>query len=477
MLREPSVIYGGKKRAIVNSGSWNMVPRGGNLQFALRGTLAGNWSMLFVDVEGYPRQEYTTAIANTLATRLLTVLQEMGIEIRGQRLAPDLVSLKGPDDPVLDKRIEDAAGKMRLLFVVLPATQMPLYNQLKYLADVKHGIHTICSVRSKITGKGQDQYLRNEALKANLKLGGQNHSVQSEGLKLIDQNKTMVVGIDVTHPSPGSSARAPSISAMVASVDSQLNQWPGTLRVQSKKREEMVSDLKEMLKSRLTLWSSKKQPRTYPENILVYRDGVSEGQYSAVLDSELPQLREACKEMYPVNDQAKGIPRMTLVIVGKRHHTRFYATKEADADKSGNPKSGTVVDRGVTEARNWDFFLQSHAAIKGTARPAHYFVLIDEIFRHFYGKVPQKNVADELQMTTQSLCYTFGRATKAVSYCTPAYLADILCERGRCYYYKLYDGSTDDSTTTSSSVDGDAEAPSVPQISIHHKLENSMFYI
>ncbi|KAI0448191.1 ribonuclease H-like domain-containing protein [Xylaria telfairii] len=476
VLCEPSVLYAQKKRATVNGGSWNMVPRQGNLQFAVKGIL-WNWSMLFVDVEGYRKQEYTTIIANELTTKLLNVLRDTGIDIKGQRLPPDLVRLQGPDDPELEKRIEDAARKMRLLFVVLPATQMPLYNRLKYLADVKYGIHTICSVRSKMTAKGQDQYLRNEALKANLKLGGQNHSVQSEGLKLISENKTMIVGIDVTHPSPGSSPNAPSISAMVASVDSQLNQWPGTLRVQSTKREEMVSDLKEMLKSRLTLWSSKRQPRTYPENILVYRDGVSEGQYSAVLDNELPQLREACKEIYPAIDQAKGIPRMTLVIVGKRHHTRFYTTNAADTDKSGNPKSGTVVDRGVTEARNWDFFLQSHAAIKGTARPAHYFVLIDEIFRQFCGK--KKNVADELQMTTQSLCYTFGRATKAVSYCAPAYLADILCERGRCYYYKLYDGSTDDAT----SVDGgarsnaDANAPSLSEISIHERLKDSMFYI
>jgi hypothetical protein len=38
------------------------------------------------------------------------------------------------------------------------------------------------------------------------------------------------------------------------------------------------------------------------------------------------------------------------------------------------------VDRGVTEARAFDFFLQSHAAVQGTARPAHYIVVHDDIF-------------------------------------------------------------------------------------------------
>jgi hypothetical protein len=41
-------------------------------------------------------------------------------------------------------------------------------------------------------------------------------------LGIIDQNKTMVVGIDVTHPSPGSASNAPSVSAMVASVDKNI---------------------------------------------------------------------------------------------------------------------------------------------------------------------------------------------------------------------------------------------------------------
>ena len=39
-----------------------------------------------------------------------------------------------------------------------------------------------------------------------------------------------------------------------------------------------------------------------------------------------------------------------------------------------------------------------------------------------------------------SLCYLYGRATKAVSICPPAYYADILCERGRCYLQKYING-------------------------------------
>jgi eukaryotic translation initiation factor 2C len=92
-----------------------------------------------------------------------------------------------------------------------------------------------------------------------------------------------------------------------------------------------------------------------------------------VLEEELPEIRSACVGLYPASLAKQGIPRISIIIVGKRHHTRFYPTKVEEADNS-NPQNGTVVDRGVTEARNWDFFMQAHKAIQGTARPAHYYV-------------------------------------------------------------------------------------------------------
>jgi hypothetical protein len=224
-----------------------------------------------------------------------------------------------------------------------------------------------------------------------------------------------------------------------------------------------------MLGSRLTLWRNKS--RAYPENILVYRDGVSEGQYEDVLDMELPQLRAACEKLYPPLDTKKGLPRITIIIVGKRHHTRLYATKFDQTDFSGNPKPGTVIDRGVTEAGSWDFFLQSHAAIQGTAKPAHYFVLHEEIFRQRY---PGEKVADEVQKLTQALCYTSGRATKAISYYTPAYYADKLCDRAKCYFQDQLDVS-DQSTTSGENKGG--KVISQKPVEIHPRLESATFYI
>lgn len=197
--------------------------------------------------------------------------------------------------------------------------------------------------------------MANVALKINLKLGGVNQKIDDAKLGIISEEKTMVVGIDVTHPSPGSSESAPSVAGMVASINKDLAQWPAELRIQSKARQENVSSLTSMLKTRLNLWGTKGNNKQLPENILIYRDGVSEGQYDMVLKDELPLLRKACEEVYPAPDLKKGLPNMTIIVVGKRHHTRFYPTDNNPSmtDSNGNPVNGTVVDRHVTEARNW----------------------------------------------------------------------------------------------------------------------------
>jgi hypothetical protein len=409
-------------------------------------------------------------------------LREVGIEAdtyrEGHHISVNASNMETQIESAIAKILTQAAGAPApLLLVILPSTDTSTYNRIKYVCDVEKGLRNICVIGSKFAKEPNDQYFANVALKVNLKFGGRNQLLDNTRLGIISQGKTMVVGIDVTHPSPGSSSAAPSVAGIVASIDQWLAQWPADLRIQTA-RQEMVADLDNLLKSRLRLWA-KNNKGAYPENIIFYRDGVSEGQYDVVLDKELPLLRKACKEVYAASETGKGLPRMSIIIVGKRHHTRFYPTKKEDADRSSNPQNGTVVDRGVTEARNWDFFMQAHTAIQGTARPAHYYVVLDEIFRRDKTAAPFHNAADAVEDLTHNMCYLFGRATKAVSICPAAYYADLVCERARCYLSRLFD-ATPGATPAGSVAEGGAGAgleANPNDVRIHENVRDTMFYI
>jgi eukaryotic translation initiation factor 2C len=360
----------------------------------------------------------------------------------------------------------------KFVLCILPFNDVAIYNSIKTICDTKAGIHTVCCVGSKIMKDNrQDQYFGNVSLKFNLKAGGINQTLEPAKLGVISEGKTMVVGLDVTHPSPGSKESAPSVAGIVASIDKYLGQWPADFRVQES-RKEMVTALEGLFTSRLKLWQ--KFNKNLPENVIIYRDGVSEGQYHTLLEQELPQIRNACKQLYPAQATKQGFPKISIIVCGKRHHTRFYPTTEANADRSSNCEPGTVVDRGVTEVRFWDFFVQSHACLQGTARPGHYYVVLDEIFRGRAAKPPHQNAADALEELTHNMCHLFGRATKAVSLCPPAYYADLLCTRLRCYLSDQFDPND---TSATPSVASGATAASNPEVLIAENIRDSMFYI
>ncbi|KAI1182530.1 RNA interference and gene silencing protein [Nemania serpens] len=471
VLGAPAIKYSGTSVAQPRYGSWDLR----SVRFSARADLP-SWTYFRISLkrEGglWPSDKIITDKVNEFQDKL----RELGISVndymQGEHITTDEQSLESDiDDCIHNFAIRPEPPK--LILVIIPKDVMAVaYNRVKHACDVEEGILNVCVLESKFANANA-QYLANVGLKFNLKLGGRNHVLDPSKLGLIAQKKTMVVGIDVTHPAPGSSSKAPSVAGVVASIDERLGQWPAEIRIQPA-REEMVAGLDAMLESRLLLW--KEFNKALPENILVYRDGVSEGQYKTVVEEELPALRGACEHLYPASHTKVGKPHITIVIVGKRHNTRFYPTERSHADRSGNPENGTIVDRGVTEARNWDFFLQAHTAVQGTAKPAHYYVVYDQIFQNMKVPAPFSTAADALEDLTHNMCYLFGRATKAVSVCPPAYYADLVCTRARCYLHALFDPSDTISVGTSS-TDETTQLPDCGLVTIHPDVKDTMFYI
>jgi hypothetical protein len=90
--------------------------------------------------------------------------------------------------------------------------------------------------------------------------------------------------------------------------------------------------------------------------------------------------------------------------------------------RNSNVTPGLFVDEVITTPGSYNFYLQSHAAIQGTARSAHYHVLNADV-----------DWDDGSRKLTHALYCCFPRALKGVSYVAPAYIADRLRDRGRVY--------------------------------------------
>ena len=286
--------------------------------------------------------------------------------------------------------IEYRKEEVKLVFMLLDRRDAEVYNAIKQAADVVGGVHTVC-VAARKPPKQQRAFptlqldgstFGNILMKVNLRMGGVNSRLQSTPTCVT--NATMFVGLDVTHPSGGGMEDAPSVAAAVATYNSDMAQWPASLRQQQHwsdgKAQEIILDLVGMMVERLKLWL-KHNNNVLPEQIIIYRDGLSEGQFQQCINDELKAIEKAitaAKTKGSASSHPTGDPKLLLICAVKRHHHRFYPQSAALDDSRGNPRPGICVEGGITcdpglGFDNW--FSQSHEAIKGTARPAHYLIL------------------------------------------------------------------------------------------------------
>jgi eukaryotic translation initiation factor 2C len=303
----------------------------------------------------------------------------------------------------------------------MPEGSADIYAAIKHFGDIQTGVATQC-VRSQKASRANDQYWANVLLKVNVKLGGINTvpAPQSVAVLTDPANPTVVMGADVIHPAPGSTDR-PSFTGIVGNIDSNTAKYVATMRVQTS-RQEMIDDVEDMAKDILNSYLSyrkavEKVPNAAPKRLIFFRDGVSEGQFAQVIDQELPRLKQACAAL-------KITPKITIVVVGKRHHVRMFPSQESQGDRSGNCPAGTVVDTDIAHPVEFDFYLQSHAGLLGTSRPSHYNILYDE----------NNFTADSLQQLSFALCHVYARSTRSVSIPAPVYYADIVCSRAKNHF-------------------------------------------
>ncbi|KAH9745002.1 protein argonaute 16 [Citrus sinensis] len=199
---------------------------------------------------------------------------------------------------------EKLPGPPQFILCVLPERKnSDIYGPWKKKSLSDFGIATQCISPTKIN----DQYLTNVLLKINSKLGGINSLLaleQSSLIPLIKDTPTMILGMDVSHGSPGRSD-IPSVAAVVGSQSWPLiSRYRAAVRTQSSKVE-MIDALY--------------KPLANGNDDGIIRDGVSESQFNQVLNIELEQIIKAYQHLGEAD-----IPKFTVIVAQKNHHTKLF---------------------------------------------------------------------------------------------------------------------------------------------------------
>ncbi|KAI9834225.1 MAG: hypothetical protein M1819_003063 [Sarea resinae] len=305
-----------------------------------------------------------------------------------------------------------------LLFMVADKNAFH-YTRIKKSCDCRFGVVSQV-VQNAHVQKCNAQYISNVCMKINAKLGGCTSKVGKKPPTGHFAVPTMIIGADVSHPSPGSDA--PSMAAMTVSLDKYCARYAAGCETNGH-RVEMITtaNIDCILRSLIMNWVTTTGGGRYPTNIFYFRDGVSEGQYLKVINEEVKDIKALINEM----TDGEIMPKFIVTVASKRHHIRFFpkTTDRVAADRNGNPVPGTLVERDVTHPFEYDFYLNAHSAIQGTARPVHYHVLMDE------AGIP----VNEFQNMIYECSYQYMRSTTPVSLFPAVYYAHLASNRARSH--------------------------------------------
>ncbi|XP_048137588.1 protein argonaute 16-like [Rhodamnia argentea] len=446
------------------------IPRNGRWNYNQRTLLQPSNIELWVIVNCHARCD-----TRRLSRELIECARSKGLRIEQPFLLLEEDSHMRRESPVrrvermfqrLQEPIKNEYGRRPdlILCVLSERKNSDIYGPWKRKCLSEQGVVTQCVSPLKIN----DQYLTNLLLKVNLKvptlpLGGINSLLaieHSSRVPIIEDTPTMILGMDVSHGSPGRSDM-PSVAAVVSSRCWPLiSRYRASVRSQSP-REEMIDALykpvadksddgimRELLFDFYLSSNGRK-----PTQIIVFRDGVSESQFNQVLNIELKQIIKAYQKL---EGNEYIAPKFTVIVAQKNHHTKLF-----QADYSENVPPGTVVDSMIVHPTNYDFYMCAHAGMIGTSRPAHYHVLIDEIGFS----------ANGLQNLIHSLCYVYQRSTTAVSIVAPIYYAHLAAKQVSQFI------KFEDLSESSSGQDSTASARLVPALPmLHNNVCSSMFF-
>jgi len=292
--------------------------------------------------------------------------------------APEEVCIR-TDDPnsIIQTLKERIADRTQMVVVIVSSKRKDRYDAIKRICCLELPVPSQVVTSAIIEDeKKRRSVVTKVAIQMNCKLGGE---VMMTNIPI---KNIMICGIDTYHDSQ---KKKSSVCAFIATSNQNKTKFYSRASIQET-HQELSSNLTLTFKAACEHY--KKINGVFPEKIIIYRDGVSDGQLALVKDSEIPQIEKAFTAL-----DASYKPTMAVIIVKKRGNARFFTGRPT----LGNPPCGTVIDSVVTRKEWFDFYLISQHVTQGTVNPTHYNIIHDTIGLK----------ADHYQRLSYKLCHLY----------------------------------------------------------------------
>jgi len=285
-------------------------------------------------------------------------------------------------------------------FVFLSPSMEKNYPALKNYFYKKLGLITQFGITKKLADKKRGNSIQfNLVDQFNVKIGGENHHINFVKENIMKNSDVfLVIGLKTQVERATGKVKY----CMTSSRNKFLNYINTSIKECENNKQQRDALLTTMFKD--AIQNLMKQSPNPPNYIILYRKG---GNYIENIQLALDEKDIFIKVITDLEEMLKKTKNISMQIpfyyicCNLKSDMKFFEVASNDSKSYANPKSGLIIDEGVTQKNRFEFYIQPQFVNQGTATPSHYQVMCSHQHNDDVLKLEQ------LEKLTFYLCYYY----------------------------------------------------------------------
>jgi len=285
-------------------------------------------------------------------------------------------------------------------FVFLSTSMEKNYPALKNYFYKKLGLITQFGITKKLADKKRGNSIQfNLVDQFNVKIGGENHHINFVKENIMKNSDVfLIIGLKTQVERATGKVKY----CMTSSRNKFLNYINTSIKECENNKQQRDALLTTMFKD--AIQNLMKQSPNPPNYIILYRKG---GNYIENIQLALDEKDIFIKVITDLEEMLKKTKNISMQIpfyyicCNLKSDMKFFEVASNDSKSYANPKSGLIIDEGVTQKNRFEFYIQPQFVNQGTATPSHYQVMCSHQHNDDVLKLEQ------LEKLTFYLCYYY----------------------------------------------------------------------